>query len=171
MTIKPLLVTTTAITVYYRDAIGLALGARRAQGVPISQQWKLSLNTVLIYNKTRPSLTCYFTLFLLSCPELPAAKRKLLSCYKNSVVGVATGYGMDDRGGRRSSLGTVKNFLFSTTSIPALRLTQPPSQWVPGGLTPGLKRPGREADHSPPTSADVKKMWTSISTSPYAFMA
>jgi hypothetical protein len=24
---------------------------------------------------------------------------------------------------------------------------------------PGVKRPGREADHSPPTSAEVKKMW------------
>jgi hypothetical protein len=25
------------------------------------------------------------------------------------------------------------------------------------GLSPGVKRQGREADHSPPTSADVKK--------------
>jgi hypothetical protein len=23
----------------------------------------------------------------------------------------------------------------------------------------GVKRPGREVDHSPPTSAEVKKMW------------
>jgi hypothetical protein len=28
-----------------------------------------------------------------------------------------------------------------------------------GGSFPGVKRQGREADHSPPTSADVKKMW------------
>jgi hypothetical protein len=34
------------------------------------------------------------------------------------------------------------------TSTPALGSTQPPIQWVPG-----VKRPGREADHSPPTSA------------------
>jgi hypothetical protein len=33
----------------------------------------------------------------------------------------------------------------------------PPSQWVPGDVSLGLKRPGREADHSPPTSAQVKK--------------
>jgi hypothetical protein len=32
-------------------------------------------------------------------------------------------------------------------------------QWVPGILSPGVKRPGREVDHSPPTSAEVKKMW------------
>jgi hypothetical protein len=30
---------------------------------------------------------------------------------------------------------------------------------------------GREADHSPPTSAEVKKMWIYTSTPPYAFMA
>jgi hypothetical protein len=28
-------------------------------------------------------------------------------------------------------------------------------QWVAGTLSPGGKRPGREADHSPPTSAEV----------------
>jgi hypothetical protein len=30
-----------------------------------------------------------------------------------------------------------------------------------GGFFPGVKRQGREADHSPPTSAEVKKMWES----------
>jgi hypothetical protein len=28
-----------------------------------------------------------------------------------------------------------------------------------GGFSPGVKQLGREADHSPPTSAEVKKMW------------
>jgi hypothetical protein len=32
-------------------------------------------------------------------------------------------------------------------------------QWVPEALSPGVKRSGREADHSPPTSAEIKKMW------------
>jgi hypothetical protein len=40
-----------------------------------------------------------------------------------------------------------------------------------GGSFPGVKRPGREADHSPPTSAAVKEMWIYTSTTPYAFMA
>jgi hypothetical protein len=35
--------------------------------------------------------------------------------------------------------------------------TQPPIQWVPEALSLGVKRPGREADHSPPSSAEVKK--------------
>jgi hypothetical protein len=47
----------------------------------------------------------------------------------------------------------------------------PPIQRVPGDLSPGLKRRGREADHSPPTSAEVKKTWIYTSTPPYVFMA
>jgi hypothetical protein len=39
---------------------------------------------------------------------------------------------------------------------PALRPTQTPIQWVPGALSLGVKRPGREADHSPLSSAEVK---------------
>jgi hypothetical protein len=30
-------------------------------------------------------------------------------------------------------------------------------QWVPGALSLGVQRPGREADHSPPFSANVKE--------------
>jgi hypothetical protein len=54
--------------------------------------------------------------------------------------------------GRRSKPRRVKNFLFSTSSRPAVGSTQPPIQWVPG-----VKRSGREADHSSPGSAEVKK--------------
>jgi hypothetical protein len=39
------------------------------------------------------------------------------------------------------------------------------------GSFPGVKRQGREADHSPPTSAEVKKMWIYTFTPPYVFMA
>jgi hypothetical protein len=56
-------------------------------------------------------------------------------------------------------------------SRPALGSTQPPIQRVLGALSPGVKRPGRQADHSPPTSAKVKKMWIYTFTPPYAFMA
>jgi hypothetical protein len=61
---------------------------------------------------------------------------------------------------RSSSPGRIKKFLFSKLSRPALGSTQPP--------IPGVKRPGREADHSPVTSAEVKKMWIYASTLPYA---
>jgi hypothetical protein len=51
---------------------------------------------------------------------------------RDSSVGIATGYGLDDRELGGSSPGGGKNFLFSTSS---------------------------RQDHSPPTSAEVKKMW------------
>jgi hypothetical protein len=38
-----------------------------------------------------------------------------------------------------------------------------------GLFSPRVKRPGREADHSPPYSAEVKNAWIYNSTSPYAF--
>jgi hypothetical protein len=59
-------------------------------------------------------------------------------------------------GSELSSSG-VKNFLFSMLSKPTLGSSQLPIQWVPGALSQGVKRPGPEADHSPPASAEVKK--------------
>jgi hypothetical protein len=40
-------------------------------------------------------------------------------------------------------------------------ILQPPIQWVPGTLSLGVKRPGREADHSPTSSAEVKE-WVEL---------
>jgi hypothetical protein len=54
--------------------------------------------------------------------------------------------------------------LFSTAPKPALESTQPPIQWVPEALSPGVKRPGREADHSLPSNAEVKNAWRYTST-------
>jgi hypothetical protein len=74
--------------------------------------------------------------------------------------------------GRISSPGRGKIFLLSTSaSRPVLGPIQPPIQWVPGGSFPGLKRPGREAGNSPPTSAEIKNTWIYTSTLPYVFMA
>jgi hypothetical protein len=64
-----------------------------------------------------------------------------------------------------------KIFLFSTVSRLTLGTTQPPIQWVPWALSPGVKRQGHEADPSPPSSAEVKKGGTYTSTTPYVFMA
>jgi hypothetical protein len=50
----------------------------------------------------------------------------------------------------------VKHFLFSTSSRPTLESTQRPIQWVSGALSPGVKRPGGEVDHSSPASVEVK---------------
>jgi hypothetical protein len=45
-------------------------------------------------------------------------------------------------------------------NIPA----QIPIQWVPGPLSLGITRPRREADHSPPSSAEVRNAWRYTST-------
>jgi hypothetical protein len=54
---------------------------------------------------------------------------------------------------------------YLTTKYLLLRVVQTGSGVHPTSYTmgtgspfPGVKRPGREADHSPPTSAEVKKM-------------
>jgi hypothetical protein len=73
------------------------------------------------------------------------------------------------RTSRDSSVGTVKATGWTTgVSFPAWprdssllhsvqtgsEATQPPIQWVSGALSSGIKQLGREADHSPPHSAD-----------------
>ena len=51
------------------------------------------------------------------------------------------------------------------TFRPALGPTQPSIQWV-SGFFPGVKRPGREVNHSPPSSVEVNNEWSSTSTTP-----
>jgi hypothetical protein len=40
-----------------------------------------------------------------------------------------------------------------------------------GAFSSGVKRPGREADHLPPASAEIKKTQVCTSTPPYVFIA
>jgi hypothetical protein len=51
-------------------------------------------------------------------------------------VGIATGYRL---GGRGSNPGIGKIFLFTAA--------RPHTQRVPGAISPGVKRPGREVDY------------------------
>jgi hypothetical protein len=47
------------------------------------------------------------------------------------------------------------SFLFASACRSAHRPTQLLIQWVPGTLSPGVKRPGHEADHPPLFSTEV----------------
>jgi hypothetical protein len=62
-------------------------------------------------------------------------------------------------------------FLFDIASILALGPTQPSIQWVPGALTPGIRRLGLEANHSPPSSPDDKNTWSYTSIPPIRLQA
>ena len=72
-------------------------------------------------------------------------------CGPGSVVGIATGYGLDGLG-IESRWGRD----FPHLSRPALGPTQTPVLWVPG-LSRGKKRPRRDAYPSFTFSAMVKK--------------
>jgi hypothetical protein len=76
---------------------------------------------------------------------------------RDSSVGIALGYGLDDRGSRVRFPAGAGIFLFTTAYRTALGPTQPPIQWVPGALSLEVKWQVREADHSPPLSAEVKE--------------
>jgi hypothetical protein len=115
--------------------------------------------------KTRHMGTLHEIMFLLYTSN----KYSLINMMTHdSLCCIALGYGLDGRVFEsRQGMGIV---LF-TASRPALGLTQPPVQWVPGALLLGTKWPRREADHSPPSSAEVKNAWSYTSTPQYAFMA
>jgi hypothetical protein len=89
---------------------------------------------------------------------------------RDSVVGIVTSYGLDDEDVEvRVPVGSR---IFSSPRRPD-RLWGSPNLLLNGywrAVSPGVKRPGREADHSPPTSAEAKKMWIYTPTPPYVFM-
>jgi hypothetical protein len=69
---------------------------------------------------------------------------------RDSSVKITAGYGLDGRG---SIPCRGKVLLLSNASRQAVWPTQPPMRWVLEARSPGIKRHGREADNSPPSSA------------------
>jgi hypothetical protein len=126
-----------------------------------------------------PSPTCRRLMFNQSIVLEPLSHKAARSYFRhahnikaimnNSVVVIASGYRLDDPG---VGVGVpVLSRIFSISSRLALVSTQPPIHWVLGAISPGIKRPGREADRSPPTSAKAKKMLIYTSIPPYDLMA
>jgi hypothetical protein len=110
--------------------------------------WKQRENGVHISNQLW-TIFCYTRIYKIMFKNWVPTSR-------DSAVGTATGYGLDGWGvGVRVPVGAG---LLSSPHRPELYFgpTQPPIQRLPGALSPGIKRPGSEADHSPPTTAEVK---------------
>jgi hypothetical protein len=76
---------------------------------------------------------------------------------RDSSVDIALGYGLDDRGCRVRFPAGAGNFSIHHRVQNGSGTTQPSIQWVPGALSLGIERLGREADHSLPSSAEVKE--------------
>jgi hypothetical protein len=101
---------------------------------------------------------------LIFLPRIMKPIKLVKSYYRpNTLRYCALGYGLDDGFEPHQGIG---NVLFTTASRPVLGPTHPPIQLMPRTLYLGVKRPGREADHSPPSSAEVKNTWSYISTPP-----
>jgi hypothetical protein len=91
----------------------------------------------------------------------------LLLCYRSrdSVVGIATSYGLDDQQvGVQVLLGSLLHIIQTGCRVHTTSYTMD----MGGGSFPWVKRPGPKADHSPPTSVEVEKMWIYTSTPPSA---
>jgi hypothetical protein len=91
------------------------------------------------------------------------------SVSRDSVVRIATSYGLDDRGvGVRVPVGSR---IFSKSSRPALGSTQTPIQWVRGALSQWESGWGVKLTTHLQLVPRSRKMWIYTSPPPYAFMA
>jgi hypothetical protein len=83
---------------------------------------------------------------------------------RDSSVGKALGYGLDDWGSRVQFPAEAGNLSFHH-SVQNGSGTHPASYpMVPGALSLGVKRPEREADHLHPSRAKVRNAWSYTST-------
>jgi hypothetical protein len=85
---------------------------------------------------------------------------------RDSSVGIETRLPSGHPRNCGSNPGTCKISLSSETSGQVLKPIHAPIQRVTG-----IKRPGREAEHSPPSQADDKNEWKCASIPIYAFIA
>jgi hypothetical protein len=107
------------------------------------------LFTEIIQKTTRYSV-CGVA-FYVSPPPPPPSRAVIAQSVQRWATGWTIGVlGFDAR-------WRLEIFLFTTASRTALEPTEPPIQWVPWALSLGVKRPGRETNHSPPSSAEVKE--------------
>jgi hypothetical protein len=79
----------------------------------------------------------------------------------DSSVGIALGYGLEDRGSRVQFCAGAGNFSLHHRVQNGSGAHPASNPMGTKGSFPGVKRPGREADHSPPSSDEVKE-WVEL---------
>jgi hypothetical protein len=109
----------------------------------------LLLNLCHILPVRFPFITSFTFRFSISFPST----QLLTSWSRNSAVSMATGYKLDDL------WVEVPVTVGSKLCEQYLGPTDFPIQLVPGSFSAGVKRSGRETDHSRATSVQVKKPW------------
>jgi hypothetical protein len=133
----------------------------RSTMLPPSSGW--SVSTMQLGQLIHLPLVALCLIFItLRWPASVSDSNEQLPKSRDSWVGIALAYGLDDGVLEFDSGRGLGIFLFTTASRPALGPTQSPIQWVPGALSLVIKRlPRREADNSPPSSAEVKE-WVGL---------
>jgi hypothetical protein len=108
-------------------------------------------------------LTCWKLFVLLSSDDTTALWHRnyqiigsILASYLNkgwsgSSVGIATGYGLDGPGIEKKNPGGARFFAHFQTSLGS----HPASRTMGTGSFPGVKRPGRGAEHPPHPISEV----------------
>jgi hypothetical protein len=76
---------------------------------------------------------------------------------RDSSVGIALGYGLVDRCSKIRFPAGARNFSLHHRVHNSSGAHPASYSMGTKGSFPGVKRPGREADHSPPSNAEVKE--------------
>jgi hypothetical protein len=85
---------------------------------------------------------------------------------RDSSVGIALGHGLDDWGSKVRFPAGAGNFSLHHRVQNGSAPSQPAIQLVLRAISLGVKRPGRKADNSHPSNAEVKNAWSYTSTPP-----
>jgi hypothetical protein len=125
-----------------------------AGGISSPQGFRILQESVIpVRAEPTPAIIC-------KLDQNESCRKKCAVCCSLSVFTASQQLATDSRPRDQSSRPCWdKTFLLSTSSRPILGLTHLPIQWVSASLSPAVKWPGCEADHSPPISAEVNNTW------------
>jgi hypothetical protein len=112
-----------------------------------TDEWYHDVRTAVFYLREHVISLSVTETIAVEFSGLKSVTKKLVVRSRDSVVGIETGYGLDYRGvGVRVPIGSRISLLHVVHTGSGVHPTSYPM--VRGVLSPGVKRPGREAGHS-----------------------